>query len=379
MSESEKIIEATAIVPSQMQLGSLPIRNPKDLVAKATEMADALAGIITQQNLFKNINGRKYVMVEGWTTLGAMMGVVPVEEYCHALPLDESGMVTGFEAKVKLIRAGDGGMVGAASAECTYDEKNWSDRDSYAVRSMSITRATGKAYRLSFSWIMKLAGFEPTPAEEMDGVGSKEAQQTVATEKLRKSAGDDATVTLTPWKEGRLALSGTGLAIIRANLDAAQREALGIMYSTVDKVTHMPAANGFALVDLCEKHQVGTVWMNAPERPDSGVPKANLPPFKPLPPQNGGQKSNDPVIVSAKRARAGAKEFLAVEWDGKKLSCWHKSMWAHLEHHVNRPAVLNVVPNVSKKDGKEYLNIEGIVSLDGEEFFSEPVGYGGPG
>ena len=32
---------------------------------------------------------------------------------------------------------------------------------------MAITRATGKAFRLNYSWIMALAGYEPTPAEEM--------------------------------------------------------------------------------------------------------------------------------------------------------------------------------------------------------------------
>jgi hypothetical protein len=32
---------------------------------------------------------------------------------------------------------------------------------------MAQTRATGKACRLAFSWIMSLAGYEPTPAEEI--------------------------------------------------------------------------------------------------------------------------------------------------------------------------------------------------------------------
>jgi hypothetical protein len=47
------------------------------------------------------------------------------------------------------------------------DERTWSQRDAYARRSMAITRATGKAFRLGFSWIMTLAGYEPTPWEEM--------------------------------------------------------------------------------------------------------------------------------------------------------------------------------------------------------------------
>ena len=34
---------------------------------------------------------------------------------------------------------------------------------------MALTRATAKACRLAFSWILVLAKFEPTPAEEMSG------------------------------------------------------------------------------------------------------------------------------------------------------------------------------------------------------------------
>src|SRR5688572_13498615 len=32
---------------------------------------------------------------------------------------------------------------------------------------MAQTRATGKAFRMSIGWIMKLAGYEPTPSEEV--------------------------------------------------------------------------------------------------------------------------------------------------------------------------------------------------------------------
>lgn len=32
---------------------------------------------------------------------------------------------------------------------------------------MAVTRATGKAYRLSYAWVMAMAGYETTPAEDM--------------------------------------------------------------------------------------------------------------------------------------------------------------------------------------------------------------------
>ncbi len=161
-----------AIVPMEpeVRLGSLGISDPTQLVKRASELATALAEIINKQELYSIITNKKtgkklkYVKCEGWTTMGAMLGVVPIEDYCRPLPEGR-----GFEAKINLIRVKDGGLVGAASAECTHDENQWATRDSYSLRSMALTRATSKAFRLSFSWVIKLAGFEATPAEEMMG------------------------------------------------------------------------------------------------------------------------------------------------------------------------------------------------------------------
>ena len=53
-------------------------------------------------------------------------------------------------------------------AICSNKEANKRQWDEYAICSMAQTRATGKAFRNLLSWIMKAAGFEATPAEEMD-------------------------------------------------------------------------------------------------------------------------------------------------------------------------------------------------------------------
>jgi hypothetical protein len=176
--------------PVEIRLGSLSVTDPKEMIHRAAQLADALANIVNTQidengkpKLFVTIQGRKYVKADGWTTLGAMLGVVPVEESCTRLPTD-SGF-KGFEARVKLIRMVDGAQVGGASAECTLNEKNWQGKDSFSLRSMAITRATGKAFRLSFAWIMQLAGFEPTPADELwIEDGSQEDADEVAKRKI---------------------------------------------------------------------------------------------------------------------------------------------------------------------------------------------------
>lgn len=146
-----------------VSLGTLRTAGPSGVIEQASTIATQLAEIINSRRLYSTISGKKYVKVEGWTTLGAMVGVLPRE-------IDTHRIEGGWESTVELVRANDGQVVGRGSAICTTDEPNWSQRPDFAVRSMAITRATGKAYRLGFSWILVLAGYEPTPAEEMDSV-----------------------------------------------------------------------------------------------------------------------------------------------------------------------------------------------------------------
>lgn len=156
---SDETSVTVAVVP-KVELGIIRGDTPADLVAHATAAADALAKVIRDRKLFSRIQGKEFVRCEGWTTLAAMMGVTP-----HEVSVTE---VEGtFTATVELRRITDGQVIGRASAECGMDESTWSGRARNARRSMALTRATGKACRLSFSWVMALAGYEVTPAEEM--------------------------------------------------------------------------------------------------------------------------------------------------------------------------------------------------------------------
>jgi hypothetical protein len=168
--EPQSVQSDSAIIPvasSAIQLGTLQAASPAALITGAGEMAKALAEVIRHQQLALTIQGRKYVKVEGWTTLGIMLGVVARE----VTTVEQDGIYT---ATVELVRISDQAVISRASAECgsadeldRYGKPVWANRPRYARRSMAQTRATGKACRLAFSWIMALAGYEPTPAEEM--------------------------------------------------------------------------------------------------------------------------------------------------------------------------------------------------------------------
>lgn len=165
----------------QLQIRSILDLPPTQMVEQVALMANVLNDVIEQQKMYIVLNGKKYVTVDGWCTLGTMLGVFPAER-------DVNETSNGWHAKVDLVNKNSGVVVGSASAICSRDERSWKDRPAYAVRSMAITRATGKAYRLAFSWIMNMAGYQTTPAEEMPS-----EDQTFETKYARPNADVKAT------------------------------------------------------------------------------------------------------------------------------------------------------------------------------------------
>lgn len=137
---------------------------PQDMVKKASEIANVLSDVIEKQKLFTLFNGKKHINVEGWQTLGTILGILPKEK--RVVEHEDKA----FEAEIELVSVRTGLVVGGASSYCGMDEPNWARKPKFSRRSMAITRATGKAYKGAFGWIATLAGYASTPAEEMDGI-----------------------------------------------------------------------------------------------------------------------------------------------------------------------------------------------------------------
>lgn len=165
--EGTAVEVGTELVPAAAQQpGTLfHTDDPVEVVEKATRVADALKGVLERQGMIARIQGKEHVQVEGWQTLGGMLGVVPVVVWTRRVT-DPAG----WEAKVEA-RTLDGRVVGAGEAQCDRKEKRWKDADEYAIRSMAQTRATSKALAAPLRFIVKLAGFSGTPAEEVPGDG----------------------------------------------------------------------------------------------------------------------------------------------------------------------------------------------------------------
>jgi hypothetical protein len=153
--------ESAELVPYEPPLANLFGPDPELALMRMAELATPLADVIEAKKLYATISGRRHITAEGWTTLGGMLGVVPV--VCWTRP-NETG--DGYVARVEA-RTLDGRVVGAAESECSRVELKWKNRDPYAIRSMAQTRAIGRALRAPLGQIVVLAGYEPAGAEEI--------------------------------------------------------------------------------------------------------------------------------------------------------------------------------------------------------------------
>jgi hypothetical protein len=147
---------------------------PEEILAKAQQIAAPLAQLIESAGLAVSLDrrnpDRKHVEVGGWQAAGAMLGALGGQalhaETVWTRPIAHEDGLPSWEACVEVRTAG-GIVVGRAEAMCGRDERTWKTRDDYAVRSMAETRAESRAYRRAIGWIVHLAGYNPTPAEEM--------------------------------------------------------------------------------------------------------------------------------------------------------------------------------------------------------------------
>jgi hypothetical protein len=186
----EEIVEEAEVVPASevepyvpeqqpVQVTLFGTTDPVEVVVRATKVADALKDVLQKQNLTSRIGNNEHVNVEGWQTLGTMMGVFPVKEWVEELPWPdpvpevlrqqkEKGLAFGYKASYRS-QTLNGAVVGGAEGECKRTEgKPWTWGHDYAVKSMSQTRAMSKTLGSTLRFIVTLAGYSGTPAEEMD-------------------------------------------------------------------------------------------------------------------------------------------------------------------------------------------------------------------
>lgn len=143
-----------------IQIESYDLANADD----GAKLATVLADYIKKNNLSTKVQGKDFVNVEGWQYAGSRLGIVPRVVWTKDLSTDA---VIRFECRVELYDLNRREVIGSGEAECDSTESGKKFYARYAIKSMAQTRAVGKAFRNMLAWIIKAAGYNPTPAEEM--------------------------------------------------------------------------------------------------------------------------------------------------------------------------------------------------------------------
>jgi hypothetical protein len=177
---------AEVMIPTDITLA----RDPKLILAEAGRAATELIAAVQQNGWSKNLGGQKpHLMFEAWNLLGTFYHissrVVP-----GSVKFIEVAGAMGYEAEAEAIDNRTGFVVSSASAMCLNDESNWAARPVYEaddegerrktggrqvpwfqLRSMAQTRALVKALKPKLSWIVAMANFDPTAADELPPAG----------------------------------------------------------------------------------------------------------------------------------------------------------------------------------------------------------------
>jgi len=111
----------------------------------------------------QNIQGRKYVKVEGWQAIAIAHGCAASADEVQRV--NDEGM-SGFRAVGIVRRMSDGAEIARAEGFLGDDEVVWSKRPVYARRAMVQTRAISRACRSAFAHVVVLiaANLSTTPA-----------------------------------------------------------------------------------------------------------------------------------------------------------------------------------------------------------------------
>ena len=160
--------------------------HPEETIEMASIAAKALKRVVSFKPKPVILNGEQYLEFEDLQLLAQFYGYAVKTGDASLVDIDG---VKGAKAHADLIDLKTGYVIGGAEAYCMRDEDKWNTRPKYEwqgegtaarrvkiadepvpwfqLASMAQTRAGAKALRNRLAWVVVLAGYKPTPAEEM--------------------------------------------------------------------------------------------------------------------------------------------------------------------------------------------------------------------
>lgn len=151
--------------------------NPAAYMQFQGQCAAALMDAIKKQTLdgkdnkfVIQIQQKDFLTFEAWQTLAMLNGCSVIVTETNEIK-DSNGVVIAYDSWASCIEKSTGLVVARANMECGMESfptqgKTGRDRNK-AAKSASQTWAGSKACRMAFSFVAVLAGYEPTPADEM--------------------------------------------------------------------------------------------------------------------------------------------------------------------------------------------------------------------
>lgn len=151
-----------------------PTRSNADLYRASTDAAGMCGEIV--KRTARNIQGRRYVQVEGWQAIAVAHGCIASAGEVERVNDEGAG---GFRAIGTVRRMSDGVELCRAEGFIGDDEGMWAKRPVYARRAMVQTRAISRACRSAFAHVVVMidGSLSTTPAEEVPEGGFSDTHE----------------------------------------------------------------------------------------------------------------------------------------------------------------------------------------------------------
>ena len=344
-------------------------RDPEQVLADAQKAAAALMKVVNGKKKQIVFNNETYLESGDWQTVAKFYGVTAKVESTKYVTYGEA---SGFEAAAVALDC-NGRVVSRGEAMCLNDEENWGMRTKYEwreeldsngkmiweyneakgknlprrkkvsvgsaltplfqLRSMAQTRACGKALSNLFKWVVVLAGYKPTPAEEM----------------IQNRSAD-------PDYEPDLPSESSAISRQQEGVTAANPPA---------QTTTQPPAAPLA----ASQSRVGPTKRIPPSPPD------NLPGLlctvKNIEEATKSGNVNARIRVTMDATLDGNNQ--GVKWICQYATCWHSHLFDALKESVGKECQFIIKEQDKKLKTTDewpthFINIEDVVFIDGQEY-----------
>ncbi len=137
--------------------------NPRAVMERTAELAKSLQDFVREQKLTVSFGAAEHLQVEAWQFIGMQIGVRAIPS--DPVPVMAGDGAGGYVCRTDLVDR-TGQLVGRGFGRCMRSEPNWRQAPEYAVESMAQTRSISKAFRNTYGFIAKAAGYDPAGGEE---------------------------------------------------------------------------------------------------------------------------------------------------------------------------------------------------------------------